>query len=111
MTSRSKIPFVMKTYTSICAVTILSATLATAQERGAKTPAPALPPPPPPPPVSTAPPVAASTGPTYVYDQKPLGGRSYLVTPEQAQAVIGKFKDNYARAGSPRILIFVNREL
>jgi hypothetical protein len=50
-------------------------------------------------------------GPANVYEQKPFGGRSYLVTPEQAQAVINKFKENYAKTGSPRILIYVNREL
>lgn len=80
----------------------------TAEERGAKGPAPS---PPPPPPVSTAPPAPAPSSPAFVYDQKPAGGRAYLVSAEQAQAVISKFKDAYSKAGSPRILIYVNREL
>lgn len=71
------------------------------------TPPPA---PPPPPPVATAP---AQSGPPdkYVYDQKPLPGRPYLVTPEQAQTIINRFKDSYVKMGSPRILIYINREL
>jgi len=80
-----------------------------AQDRGARRPAPLAPQPPPP--VSVAAPTPSVAGATYVYEQRPMGGRSYLVTPEQAQVVIGKFKDDYAKAGSPRILIYVNREL
>lgn len=72
------------------------------------------PPPAPPPPVSVmqAAPAAPPPPPAaFVYDQKPMGGRLPLVTPEQAQAVITRFKDSYAKAGSPRVLIYVNREL
>jgi hypothetical protein len=48
---------------------------------------------------------------TFVYDQKPLPGQPTLIAPEQAQAVIAKFKEAYAKLGSPRLLIYVNREL
>lgn len=48
---------------------------------------------------------------TYVYEQKPISGTPVLVTPEQAQAVIGKFKAGYEKIGKPRIAIYVNREL
>jgi hypothetical protein len=34
-----------------------------------------------------------------------------LVTPEQARAVIDRFKAAYAKLGSPRMLVYVNREL
>jgi hypothetical protein len=72
----------------------------------------------PPPPVvigvapgATAPP-AAGAQPAYVYDQKPLpGGRPVLVRPEQAQAIIEKFKAVYPQLGSPRLVIYVNRNL
>lgn len=85
------------------------ATLLQAQVNQPK-PAPPPSPPPPPPPVATAP---AQSGPPekYVYDQKPLPGRPYLVTPEQAQTIINRFKDSYVKMGSPRILIYINREL
>lgn len=78
-------------------------------------------PPSPPPPVSVLPVTplapaasaasASSPSPVFVYDQKAMGGRAPLVTPEQAQTVIAKFKEAYVKAGSPRILIYVNREL
>jgi hypothetical protein len=47
----------------------------------------------------------------FVYDQKPLPGQPVLVAPEQAQAVIDKFKNAYAKLGNPRMLLYVNREL
>ncbi|HYG22728.1 MAG TPA: hypothetical protein VEH04_08105 [Verrucomicrobiae bacterium] len=50
-------------------------------------------------------------GQIYVYDQRPLGGRAPLVQQEQAQATIDRFKEGYAKLGSPRMLIYVNREL
>jgi hypothetical protein len=49
--------------------------------------------------------------PAYVYEQKPVTGRPALVTSEQAQAIINRFKAAYPQLGSPRILIYVNREL
>ncbi len=63
---------------------------------------------PPPPPLST---LRGQPAPVYVYDQKPLAGRPLLVTPEQAQAIIIRFKAAYPGLGSPRFLIYVNREL
>ncbi len=56
-------------------------------------------------------PPAQQPAPVYVYDQKPFGGRAALVTPEQAQAIINRFKEAYPKLGSPRLLIYVNREL
>src|ERR1700758_4958718 len=53
----------------------------------------------------------ASAPPVYVYDQKLYAGRPGLVTPEQAQATITRFKAIYPNLGSPRLLIYVNREL
>lgn len=46
-----------------------------------------------------------------VYDQKPLPGQPVLIAPEQAQAVIEKFKTAYTKMESPRMLLYVNREL
>lgn len=51
------------------------------------------------------------SGETYVYDQKPVGGRPVLIAPETAQALIERFKSNYAKLGSPRMVFYVNREL
>ncbi|HEY2951038.1 MAG TPA: hypothetical protein VGK40_00570 [Verrucomicrobiae bacterium] len=72
-------------------------------------------PPPVPVPVLLAPttgnPPPAPPPQVYVYDQKPLAGRPALIKPEQAQAIIDKFKAAYAKLGSPRLLIYVNREL
>jgi hypothetical protein len=63
----------------------------------------AIPSPPP-----TVPPPPA---PGYVYQQQPLATRPVLVSPEQARSIIDRFKAAYAKPGSPRILIFINREL
>lgn len=54
---------------------------------------------------------AAPSGETYVYDQKPLPGVPVLVTKEQADAVVGKFKDAYPKLGNPKLLLYVNRDL
>jgi hypothetical protein len=62
---------------------------------------------PPPPPLATL----QQPAKVYVYEQKPLAGRTVLVTPEQAQTIINRFKDAYPKLGSPRLLIYVNREL
>jgi hypothetical protein len=64
---------------------------------------------PPPPPLSAM--SSQPTKPAYVYDQKPLAARPELVSPEQAQTIINRFKDAYPKLGSPRLLIYVNREL
>lgn len=47
----------------------------------------------------------------FVYDQQPLPGYPALVSKEQADAVVGKFKEAYPKLGSPRLLIYVNRDL
>jgi hypothetical protein len=63
---------------------------------------------PPPPPLSA---LLKKPEPIYVYEQKPMGGRPVLVTPEQAQSIINRFKAAYPKLGNPRMLIYVNREL
>lgn len=77
-------------------------------------------PPPQPPPVyqtplpAQSPPVTATpaqSAPVYVYDQKPIAGRPVLMTQEQAETIIARFKEAYPAMGSPRLLIYVNREL
>jgi hypothetical protein len=57
------------------------------------------------------PPVPTGAQIVYVYDQKPLAGMPALITPQQAQAIVDQFKTNYAKLGSPRILIYINRDL
>lgn len=80
----------------------------------AKAPTPSAPPPNAPPPVypSAAEPVPQ---PVYIYEQKLYtptpAGRSYLITPEQAQSIITRFKDEYKKMGAPRVIIYVNRNL
>jgi hypothetical protein len=49
--------------------------------------------------------------PVYVYEQKAFGGYSALVTQEQAQTIINRFKEAYPALGKPRLLIYVNRDL
>lgn len=73
--------------------------------------APAEPPANAPVPVSTLPAAPAAAPGTYVYEQKPITGLPQLITPQQAQIVIEKFKAAYAKLGSPRFLIHVNRDL
>ena len=51
------------------------------------------------------------SGEVYVYDQKPVAGRPVLIAPETATALIGRFKTNYTKLGSPRMVIYVNRDL
>ncbi len=72
---------------------------------------PAAPPANAPVPVTTAPAVPGATPGSYVYEQKPITGLPQLITPQQAQTVIEKFKAAYPKLGSPRILIHVNRDL
>lgn len=73
--------------------------------------APAAPPANAPVPVNTAPAVPGATPGSYVYEQKPITGLPQLITPQQAQSVIEKFKAAYPKLGSPRFLIHVNRDL
>ena len=49
--------------------------------------------------------------PVYHYEQKPLARLPVLVDPERAQGIVDLFRTNYALLGSPRILIYVNRNL
>lgn len=49
--------------------------------------------------------------PVYVYNQSPVAGRPPLISPDSAQKIIDSFKAAYPRLGSPRLLIYVNREL
>jgi len=44
-------------------------------------------------------------------EQKLYAPAATLIAPEQARAIIDKFKDAYAKLGNPRLLIYVNREL
>ncbi len=68
------------------------------------------PPPPGPPPVSIVTPPPAQPQ-TFVYDQKPLASQPVLIRPEQANAIIEKFRAAYQKLGSPRMVIYVNRAL
>ena len=107
----------MKTFTLLSLFAVLAVLPSARAQKGSQA-FPAPPPPPPPPPdvvVQPPPPPIAvmKTQPqqVYVYDQKPLAGRPALVTPEQAQSIINRFKAAYPKLGSPRFLIYVNREL
>src|SRR5688500_5832335 len=51
------------------------------------------------------------SGETYVYEQKPVSGRPVLIAPEQAKGLIDRFKTSYAKLGSPRMVVYVNRDL
>jgi hypothetical protein len=65
----------------------------------------------PPPPVSVIPaPIIAppSVRAVYNYEQKPLPPREPLITPENAQLIIDKFKAAYPKLGTPRFIICVN---
>jgi len=49
---------------------------------------------------------------SFTYEQKLYAPpTSELLSPEQAQAVVARFREAYARLGQPRVLIFVNRTL
>lgn len=76
-----------------------------------QTAAPQTPTPSPAPPVYPAFPAVGAQPQVYVYDQKPVAGRPYLISPDQAQSIINRFKDEHKKAGSPRFLIYVNRDL
>ena len=106
----------LKLATCLAALAVLPA--AYAQQGTLVFPRPAVTNPPPPPPVYVVTPAPAplppgpnEPKPVYVYDQKPVEGRAPLVSPEQAQTIITRFKEAYPKLGSPRMLIYVNREL
>jgi hypothetical protein len=63
-----------------------------------------------PPPVKTAPARPAGND-NFVYNQKPVAAAGALITAEQAKTVIDRFKAAYPKLGSPRMLLYVNREL
>jgi hypothetical protein len=65
----------------------------------------------PPPPIISVPANAPADTNRYTYSQSPGTGRAPLVSPDQARAVIGRFKNGYPKIGGPRIAIYVNREL
>ncbi|MSU31243.1 MAG: hypothetical protein EXS25_01015 [Pedosphaera sp.] len=69
------------------------------------------PPPPKAPPIVTVPANAGPEPARYTYDQRPLTGRAPLISPEQARAVIDRFKAGYPKIGGPRLVLFVNRDL
>lgn len=65
----------------------------------------------PPPPVYQAP-IQASSAPAKAENQRLYGPQSAtLVAPDQAAALVAKFREAYAKFGAPRILFYVNREL
>lgn len=68
------------------------------------------------------PPTAGETPPVHTAPPPPPAGRNAdnqrlyapsgtLIAPEQASAVVGKFKVAYEKLGKPRMLIYVNRQL
>jgi len=99
----------MKLLILLMTITVVSTSAIFAQKQPPKAVSPN---PPPPPPVVTAQPAPPplSSGP-YVYEHKFSPERPYLVSPEQAQTIINRFKEAYAKMGGPRVLIYVNREL
>src|ERR1700722_4123102 len=66
-----------------------------------------------PPPLSAAqpPPPAQSAPAPYVYDQQPVQAPQQLISQTDAQSIVDQFRSNYSRLGSPRFLIYVNRDL
>lgn len=71
----------------------------------------------PPPPIVSVPatsptPIEVPAGTSaFVYQQQSIGGRAPLVSQEQARAVIDRFKTGYPKLSTPRLLVYVNREL
>jgi hypothetical protein len=47
----------------------------------------------------------------YTFAERPMGGRSLVLTPEQAQTIITRFKTAYDKLEKPRLLICVTRDL
>jgi hypothetical protein len=73
---------------------------------------------PPPPRVQTSAPViyapaapAPAPSGAFVYEQHPVQVPSFLVSAEQAQGIIDRFRAAYPKLNSPRFLIYVNRDL
>jgi hypothetical protein len=49
--------------------------------------------------------------PVYMYEQKPLAHLPVIIDPQQAETIVDEFRTNYSMLGSPRILVYVNRDL
>ena len=49
--------------------------------------------------------------PVYMYEQKPLAHLPVIIDPQQAEIIVDEFRTNYPMLGSPRILVYVNRDL
>ncbi len=62
-------------------------------------------------PVTVNPSPATASPTIYNFEQKTLSGFPVLVAPDQAQAIISKFREAYEKMGKPRLLLYVNREL
>ena len=115
--------FMKKLNCLLLLVIVSAASVAQAQRGTLAFPTPPLPPPPPPvvkvwvdpnyqaPDWSAEKAKPATAGEVFVYDQKQYGGHAALVTPEQAQGIMDRFKTAYPRLGNPRFLLYVNREL
>ena len=114
----------MKRLNYVSALILLSAVSVAQAQRGTLT----FPTPPPPPPKPLVPPLWVDTnftppewsaskvatpasGEVFVYDQKQYGAHPALISPEQAQGIIERFKAAYPKLGNPRLLLYVNREL
>ena len=63
--------------------------------------------------LTNQPPVTGSHDTTLVADEQKLYASlgDAMIAPEQARAVVDKFKATYGKLGSPRLLFFINREL
>ena len=100
---------------SILAMALACAAAPVLLHAQAKAPKASPPPPGAPPPVYPASAAEPAPAPVYIYDQKSYApapaGRSYLITPEQAQSIINRFKEEYKKIGAPRVIIYVNRNL
>jgi hypothetical protein len=64
-----------------------------------------------PPPLSAAQPPPPAQPAPYVYDQQPAQAPQQLISQTDAQSIVDQFRSNYSRLGSPRFLIYVNRDL
>jgi hypothetical protein len=51
------------------------------------------------------------SGEVYVYDQKPVATRPALFTAEAAQNILSRFRTNYAKPGSPKVVIFARHDV
>src|SRR5579862_8173381 len=62
------------------------------------------------PPAYVQPPPPAQQQPVYVYAQQTLQA-PILISQADAQSIVDQFRTNYQKLGSPRMLIYVNRDL